>query len=64
MGRKCSTADKELAQKAAAAKYDPALEAAASSWLQEVISLAFDPDTPLQAELKSGVALCKLVNAI
>ena len=55
--------DKELAEKAAA-KYDPALEAAAREWVQTVAGVAFDPDTTLQQELQSGVVLCQLANAI
>ena len=55
--------DKELAEKAAA-KYDPALEAAAREWIQAVAGVAFDPDTTLQQELQSGVVLCQLANAI
>ena len=55
--------DKELAEKAAA-KYDPALEAAAREWVQAVSGLSFDADASLQSELKSGVVLCQLANAI
>ena len=55
--------DKELAEKAAA-KYDPALEAACRGWIQEVVGVAFAEGSTLEAELKSGVVLCQLVNAI
>jgi len=55
--------DKELAAKAAA-KYDPALEASARAWVQSVAGVSFDDAASLQAELKSGVVLCQLANAI
>eukprot|EP00320_Phaeocystis_rex_P009446 CAMPEP_0119059052 /NCGR_PEP_ID=MMETSP1178-20130426/3273_1 /TAXON_ID=33656 /ORGANISM="unid sp, Strain CCMP2000" /LENGTH=225 /DNA_ID=CAMNT_0007040055 /DNA_START=75 /DNA_END=749 /DNA_ORIENTATION=+ len=55
--------DKELAEKAAA-KYDHQLEAACRAWVQEVAGVVFADDSSLQEELKSGIVLCKLANAI
>ena len=55
--------DKELAQKAAA-KYDDALEASCRAWVQSVAGVSFGAGSSLQEELKSGVVLCQLANAI
>lgn len=55
--------DKELAEKKAA-KYDPELEASCRAWVQQVAGVTFDPSTTLQEELRSGVVLCQLMNAI
>ena len=55
--------DKELAQKAAA-KYDAALEASCRAWVQSVAGVSFGAGSSLQEELKSGVVLCQLANAI
>jgi len=54
--------DKELAEKAAA-KYDPALEAKCKEWIEALIGEPLAGDT-FQEALKSGVALCKAINAI
>lgn len=55
--------DKELAEKKAA-KYDQELELACRAWVQQVAGVTFDEATTLQEELKSGVVLCQLCNAI
>eukprot|EP00842_Homolaphlyctis_polyrhiza_P002152 jgi/Hompol1/2938/HPOL_006238-RA len=55
--------DADLAAKAAA-KYDPAREALAGDWLQEVSGVAFDPSLSFAENLKSGVILCKAINAV
>mgnify|MGYP002635946148 CR=1 FL=1 len=54
--------DKELAEKAAA-KYDPALEAASKTWIEQVTGEKLG-EMSLQQELKNGVVLCQLVNSI
>ena len=54
--------DKELAEKAAA-KYDPALEAATRQWIEEVTGEKMG-ESNLQQELKNGVVLCTLANCI
>ena len=54
--------DKELAEKAAA-KYDPALEAACREWIEAVTGEKLG-EMSLQQELKSGFVLCQLVNKI
>jgi len=54
--------DKELAEKAAA-KYDLNVEAATRAWIEAVTHERLG-EMPLQQELKSGVVLCQLVNAI
>tara|TARA_B100000795_G_scaffold63057_1_gene42507 strand:- start:969 stop:1604 length:636 start_codon:yes stop_codon:yes gene_type:complete len=43
---------------------DQQLEAACREWVQEVAGVAFAEGSSLQEELKSGVVLCKLGNAI
>uniref|UniRef100_A0A7S3EXS5 Calponin-homology (CH) domain-containing protein n=1 Tax=Haptolina ericina TaxID=156174 RepID=A0A7S3EXS5_9EUKA len=53
---------KELAEKAAA-KYDPALEAATRKWIEEVTGEKLG-EMSLQQELKNGVVLCTLINCI
>ena len=54
--------NKELAEKAAA-KYDPALEAATRKWIEEVTGEKLG-EMSLQQELKNGVVLCTLINCI
>lgn len=54
--------DKELAEKAAA-KYDHAAEARCRQWIEALTGAPLG-DGPLSSELKSGVRLCELVNAI
>ena len=45
-------------------EWDPQLEAACWEWVQEVTGVAFADGSSLQEELKSGVMLCQLCNAI
>ena len=40
------------------------LEAACREWVQEVVGVVFADGSSLQKELKSGVVLCQLCNAI
>ena len=54
--------DRELAQQAKA-KYDPNLESEARTWIEAVCNCKLG-DATLQEELKSGVILCNLINAI
>ena len=54
--------DKELAEKAAL-KYDPQAEHACRMWIEAVTGDKLG-ESSLQEELKSGVVLCHLVNAI
>ena len=54
--------DKELAEKAAA-KYDPAVENACRMWIENVTGDKLG-ECSLQEELKNGVVLCNLINAI
>ncbi|KND02200.1 uncharacterized protein SPPG_02686 [Spizellomyces punctatus DAOM BR117] len=54
--------DKELAAKAAA-KYDPAREAEARAWVEEVTGEKCQGET-LQDGLRDGVLLCKLINVL
>ena len=55
--------DKELAAKAKA-KYDPALEGACREWVQAMTGVSFAARSSLQSELRSGVVLCELANAV
>ncbi|KAI8918844.1 calponin homology domain-containing protein [Entophlyctis helioformis] len=55
--------DKDLAAKAAA-KYDPAREAEAQAYIESVSGLQFDASLSFAENLKSGVILCKAMNAI
>ena len=43
---------------------DQQLEAACREWVQEVAGVTFAEGSSLQEELRSGVVLCKLGNAI
>jgi hypothetical protein len=54
--------DKELAEKQAA-KFDPAVEKSCREWIETVTGEKMGECT-LQEELKSGVVLCNLVNAL
>ena len=54
--------DKDLAEKAAA-KYDPAAENACRVWIEAVTGDKLG-ESSLQEELKNGVVLCSLINAI
>ena len=45
-------------------EWDPQLETACREWVQEVTGVAFADGSGLQEELKSGVVLCQLCNAI
>ena len=54
--------DKELAEKAAA-KYDTGLEGECRAWIENVTGDKLG-ECSLQEELKNGVVLCHLVNAI
>ena len=55
--------DRELAAKRAAG-YDAGLEAEARAWVERVARVKLSRNSSLQAELRSGVVLGKLVNAI
>ena len=44
--------------------FDQELELACRAWVQQVAGVTFDESTTLQEELKSGVVLCQLCNAI
>ena len=54
--------DKELAEKAAA-KYDTGLEGECRAWIENVTGDKLG-ECSLQEELKNGVVLCNLINAI
>ena len=54
--------DKELAEKAAA-KYDVGMEHKCREWIEAVTGDKLGEST-LQEELKNGVVLCNLINAI
>ena len=54
--------DRELAEKAAA-KYDHKMEQEAREWIEAVTGEAMG-ESSLQQELKSGIVLCTLVNAL
>ena len=54
--------DKELAEKAAA-KYDVGMEHKCRKWIEAVTGDKLGEST-LQEELKNGVVLCNLINAI
>lgn len=55
--------DAELELKAQE-KRDPELETNLERWIEEVIGESLEPKGSLQKSLKSGVALCKLINKI
>lgn len=55
--------DAELELKAQE-KRDPELETNLERWIEEVIGESLEPKGNLQKSLKSGVALCKMINKI
>ncbi|KAJ3110102.1 Muscle-specific protein 20 [Phlyctochytrium bullatum] len=55
--------DRDLAAKQAA-KYDPAREAEARSWIEAVLNEPFPAGASFQEALKDGVLLCRLMNIL